>query len=181
MKDHTKYAFAKALNRLFEHQALDKITVTDIVREAGMSRQSFYRHFKDKYDLVNWYFERMADKSFLQIGASETLEEGLTKKFEFILADRVFFTEAFRSKDYNNVENYDYNCILQFYTGVIEKKTGGEMPEKIRFLLEFYCHASITMTVEWALSGMERAPKDMAQLLIDALPPDLEFYLKELK
>lgn len=83
MRD-TRYVFAECIKQLMNHQSLDKITVTDIVEISGKTRQTFYRYFRDKYDLVNWYFEVLADKSFLQIGNSETLREGLTKKFEFI-------------------------------------------------------------------------------------------------
>jgi hypothetical protein len=93
----------------------------------------------------------------------------------------VFFTEAFKSKDYNNVENYDYNCIYNFYTNVIKKKIRGDVPEDIDFLLRMYCHGSITMTVEWAVNGMKRTPSKMAALLIEALPDKLEYYLKDLK
>lgn len=176
----TRYIFAESIKDLMNHQALDKITVKDIVKRSGMTRQTFYRHFKDKYDLVNWYFERLADKSFLQIGASETLYEGLTKKFSFLLHDQVFFTEAFKSKDYNNVENYDYKCIYEFYKGIIEKKLQSPIPQDIDFLLQMYCHGSITMTVEWSVSGMTTSPEVMAKQLIEALPPKLAYYLKDL-
>ena len=148
------------------HQSLDKITVTDIVEMSGKTRQTFYRYFRDKYDLVNWYFEVLADKSFLQIGNSETLREGLIKKFQFIYNDRVFFKEAFKSKDYNNVENYDYNCILTFYQNI---------------LLEMYCHGSITMTVDWATEGYKLKPEELADMLIEALPPKLDELLRDLK
>lgn len=167
--EQTKYNFAKSIKKLMLTQTLDKITVTDIVKLSGMTRQTFYRNFQDKYDLVNWYFEKLADKSFRQIGESSTLREGLIKKFTFILNDKVFFIQAFHSKDYNNVENYDYECILEFYKQLIQKKMG-EVPENILFLLEMYCHGSITITVEWAIHGMKESPEEIADLLIEALP-----------
>lgn len=43
-----------------------------------------------------------------------------------------------------------------------------------------YCHGSITMTVEWAISGMNKTPEEMADLLIQALPPKLEQLLSDL-
>ena len=177
--DQTRYIFAKSLKDLMTKQSLDKITVTDVVKHSGMTRQTFYRYFKDKYDLVNWYFEKLADKSFRQIGNSSTLKEGLVKKFTFILNDRIFFSQAFQSKDYNNVERYDYQCILEFYTHIIEKKIG-TIPKDILFLLEMYCHGSITMTVNWATTGMKESPEIIADLLIDALPPKLEKLLSDL-
>jgi len=177
--DQTKYIFAQSIKDLMSYQSLDKITVTDIVKHSGMTRQTFYRYFKDKYDLVNWYFEKLADKSFRQIGNSSTLREGLIKKFSFILNDKIFFSQAFQSKDYNNVEHYDYQCILEFYQNIIQKKIGC-IPKDIMFLLEMYCHGSITMTVEWAVSGMKESPEVLADLLIDALPPKLERLLSDL-
>ena len=82
--DSTRYLFAQSIKDLMAKQSLDKMTVTDIVKHSGMTRQTFYRYFKDKYDLVNWYFEKLADKSFRQIGNSSTLREGLIKKFTFL-------------------------------------------------------------------------------------------------
>ena len=177
--EQTKYIFAQSIKDLMNKQSLDKITVTDIVSHSGMTRQTFYRYFQDKYDLVNWYFEKLADKSFRQIGNSSTLREGLIKKFSFLLNDQVFFTQAFKSKDYNNVESYDYQCILEFYTQIIQKKIGN-IPTDILFLLEMYCHGSITMTVQWAIGGMKESPEKIADLLIDALPLKLEALLSDL-
>lgn len=175
----TKYIFAESIKELMEKQPLDKITVTDIVKRSGMTRQTFYRNFQDKYDLVNWYFERLADKSFRQIGNSSTLREGLIKKFSFLLNDRTFFMQAFQSKDYNNVEHYDYQCIYEFYSSIIKKKIG-MIPDDVDFLLKMYCHGSITMTVEWAVGGMKESPENMADLLIAALPVKLEKLLSQL-
>ncbi|MEG0593218.1 MAG: TetR/AcrR family transcriptional regulator C-terminal domain-containing protein [Coprobacillus sp.] len=177
--DQTKYIFAESIKDLMHKQPLDKITVTDIVKRSGMTRQTFYRYFQDKYDLVNWYFEKLADKSFRQIGNSSTLREGLIKKFTFLLNDKVFFMQAFQSKDFNNVENYDYQCILEFYQNIIQKKLG-DIPLDIMFLLEMYCHGSITMTVSWATKGMIEKPEVVAELLLDALPPKLEQLLSDL-
>ena len=54
------------------------------------------------------------------------------------------------------------------------------IPDNIMFLLEMYCHGSITMTVQWAVSGMKKTPEEIADLLIAALPPQLEQLLSDL-
>ncbi len=48
------------------------------------------------------------------------------------------------------------------------------------FLLEMYCHGSIAIIVESAISGMTKTPEEMADLLIAALPPKLEQLLSDL-
>ena len=159
MEEKTKYKFAESVKDLMQTRSLDKITVTDIVTHCGLTRQTFYRNFKDKYDLVNWYFERLAQKSFKQMGVSCTLKEGLVKKFIFLHDEKHFFAQAFQSRDYNSLVSYDYESILRFYTDMIEQKTGQPLQADIRFLLEMYCEGSIAMTVRWATTGMELSPE----------------------
>lgn len=54
----TKKAIAGSLKELMRKKSLEKITVSDIVKNCGLNRQTFYYHFKDKYDLVNWIFNK---------------------------------------------------------------------------------------------------------------------------
>ena len=52
----TKNALATALKELMKEKPFEKISISDICDSCGMNRKSFYYHFKDKYDLVNWIF-----------------------------------------------------------------------------------------------------------------------------
>ena len=68
----TKKALVNALKELMEEKAFEKISVKDICEKCTMNRKSFYYHFKDKYDLVNWIF----DTEFLSI-AHKTPDPGI--------------------------------------------------------------------------------------------------------
>lgn len=171
--EKTKYKMADSIKYLMETTPLDKITVKSIVEHCGMTRQTFYRNFQDKYDLVNWYFEKLAQKSFKQMGIQCTLREGLIRKFECIAEDGCFFSAAFQSQDHNSLVEYDYECILKFYTDIIMKKTGKKLEEDIEFLLKMYCRASVTMTIEWATTGRKKSPEKLTDLLIEAMPDRL--------
>lgn len=176
----TKYKLANALKDLVGREPLDKITVKQIVEGCGVSRQTFYRCFLDKYDLVNWYFERLVEQSFKEMGVSLTLREGLLNKFRFIKAEQSFFACAFGSHDANSLMAYDYEYIHRFYSEIITRKTGAPLTEDVAFLLEMYCRASIQMTASWAVSGMKRSPEQMVELLIEAMPQRLELLLRDL-
>ena len=52
-----KYRLAQAIRECMKTTPVDKITIREIVQTCGTTRQTFYRHFTDKYDLINWYFE----------------------------------------------------------------------------------------------------------------------------
>lgn len=175
--DETKYIFAQAIKDLIKVVPLDKIAVTDIVTRSGMTRQTFYRYFKDKYDLVNWYFEKLVLQSFRQMGNGCSLQEALQLKFAFINSEHSFFKEAFKSNDYNNLVNYDFNCIYEFYKGIIEKNLNHNVDDDLDFLLKMYCKGSIDMTVDWVLNDMPISIEKIVSLLIEALPKRLEPFI----
>ena len=52
---------------------VEKITVKEITEECGVTRQTFYRNFKDKYDLINWYFDKILLESFEHMGEGKCL------------------------------------------------------------------------------------------------------------
>ena len=49
-----KYRLADAMKQCMKKSPVDKITVKEIVEECHTTRQTFYRNFQDKYDLINW-------------------------------------------------------------------------------------------------------------------------------
>lgn len=173
MSEKTKYRLAASIKECMKTTPVDKITVKDIVEGCGMARQTFYRNFKDKYDLINWYFDKLVLQSFEQIGMGNTVGESLTQKFEFILNEKAFFTEAFRSDDYNSVKEHDFELILQFYKDLIAQKSSHPLEEELVFLLEMYCRGSVYMTEKWVLGGMKDSPEAISGKLVDAMPPKL--------
>ena len=52
--DTTKQALANALKQLLQKKQITKITINDIAEACGISRMTFYYHFKDIYDLADW-------------------------------------------------------------------------------------------------------------------------------
>ena len=54
MSQTTKRALAQSLKHLMEQKPLEKITVVDISEDCGVNRQTFYYHFQDIYDLIEW-------------------------------------------------------------------------------------------------------------------------------
>lgn len=95
----------------FRHRCHDRDTDRADLR---CDETDFYRNFQDKYDLINWYFDKLLLESFAQMGDGLTVYEGLTRKFEFIQKERVFFAGAFRSDDHNSLREHDYELILDF-------------------------------------------------------------------
>lgn len=179
--EQIKYRLADAMKQCMTKLPLEKITVKEIVEECGTTRQTFYRNFKDKYDLINWYFDKILLESFEHMGEGRTVCERLANKFHYIQDERLFFWVAFKNDAQNSLREHDFHLILQFYTGQIEEKTGRKITESMRFLLEMYCQGSIYMTVQWVLGKIKATPEQMAESLVDAMPAGLAELFRRLE
>ena len=62
MSSSTKESLAAALKQMMAVKPIDKITVKDLVEICGVNRQTFYYHFDDVYDLLEWVFEEDANR-----------------------------------------------------------------------------------------------------------------------
>ena len=69
----TKLALSNALKELLAERPFEKISVSDICQKCSMNRKSFYYHFRDKYDLVNWIF----DTEFMELNRLHSLDKRL--------------------------------------------------------------------------------------------------------
>lgn len=169
-QEKMKYRLAAAMKKCMERMPVEKVTVKEIVEECGTTRQTFYRHFLDKYDLINWYFDKILSESFKHMGTGETVYESLVRKFRFIEHERLFFDAAFRYDDQNSLRDHDYREIHAFYTNMIESRTKEPLGSELNFILEMYCRGSVYMTTRWVSGEIECTPEEMAKRLVEAMP-----------
>ena len=64
MSQTTKRALEASLKKLLLQKPLNKITINDITEDCGVNRMTFYYHFKDIYDLVDWILVRTPPRSW---------------------------------------------------------------------------------------------------------------------
>ena len=168
--EKTKYRLARAMKECMKSTSVENITVKQITENCGLTRQTFYRNFLDKYNLINWYFDKLLAKSFEHMGQGKTVYDALVKKFIYIQEEQTFFAAAFRYDEQNSLRQHDFDLILDFYEKLICEKTGKVPDENLRFLLEMYCHSSIYMTVRWVTGELTCTPEGLAAALVDGMP-----------
>lgn len=170
----TKYRLAKSMKKCMQSSSVESITVKQIAENCGLTRQTFYRNFLDKYDLINWYFDKLLTKSFEHMGQGKNVYDALVKKFTYIQEERTFFSAAFRYDEQNSLRQHDFELILDFYENLICEKTNNFPSKNIHYLLEMYCYSSIYMTVQWVTGEIMCTPAEMALILVDAMPEKLK-------
>lgn len=180
-QDKTKHKLAAAIRECMKTTPLDRITVADIVDECRMSRQTFYRNFRDKYDLINWYFDELLLQYFAKIGKGEAIKASLQQKFTFMLEEKDFYLQAFKHEGQNSLKEHDLKLILWYYRKWIKEKTGRELSEEMDFMLRFFCCGCVYMTANWVMDGMKDSPAQFAERMTASMPERLAGLFEEIR
>ena len=167
MSDLTKRALEQSLKNLLLQKPLSKITISDIADDCGINRMTFYYHFKDIYDLIEWSCEEDARKALEGKKTYDTWQQGLLQIFEAVQENKPFILNVYRSVSREQVENYLYKVTYDLLEGVVEEQAQGMSvrDEDKAFIATVYKYAFVGLMLDWIKNDM----KGDSQLLVDRL------------
>lgn len=160
MSQVTKRALEASLKNLLLKKPLDKITINDITEDCGINRMTFYYHFKDIYDLIEWCCVEDAKKALEGKKTYDTWQQGFLQIFEAVLDNKPFILNVYRSVSREQVEIYLYKLTYDLLIGVVEEKSVGMnvREEDKRFIADFYKYAFVGLMLDWVRHDMKGDP-----------------------
>ena len=162
MASSTKKALADALKKMMALKPIDKITVNDLVETCGVSRQTFYYHFNDVYDLLEWVFEEDANANLPREVVYDNWKHDVTLWFKYLYENSAFALNVYNSNSRLYMLRYIkgrlYTCIRSFSEIVAE---GREIDRAdFEFIVEFYSNIVVGLISQWMDLGMQ-LPKEI--------------------
>ena len=125
MQNATKYALEASLKKFLLKKPVDKITISDLTNDCGISRMSFYYHFKDIYDLVEWACFEDAAQALQGKKTHDTWQEGLMQIFEAVMENKPFILNVYHALSRDQIESYLFHLTYNLIEGVVEEKSTG--------------------------------------------------------
>lgn len=157
----TKRTFAEALKTLMGRKPFAKISVGDIVDACGMTRQSFYYHFKDKYDLMNWIYYTETARIMTNVDTLEHWTDSLKNLCDYMRKNKAFYRNALNTTGQNSFPEYLHRYIRDMSISAVESITNAKYdPDKWDFLVSFFSTAFVAFIVCWSEKGMKEDPAD---------------------
>lgn len=178
----TKKALANSLKELMKTIPLSKISIQEIVDHCGVNRQTFYYHFKDKYELVSWIYYTEAVATVFAYSNYKHWSEGIDMIFQHLENNRLFYVNALNTTGQNDFNEYLFNMTLELLLRVINEVSADMSISEIgkKFIANFYTHAFVGITVDWVKSGMRETHTIMTERIKDIVDgtmiPALERY-----
>ena len=156
-KDFSRKCLADALITLLEENKYEDITIQDIVDKAGFSRMAYYRNFKDKNEIIDYYLDNFfnnfineADLSYNRMGA-ELFFETLFK----------FFSEKQMVRLCNLF--LERGLIGAIANQFIKRTQGGFIPNQSHYFYDFLAGGFFAVYLAWINDGLKESPEEMAK------------------
>ncbi|SDX98997.1 probable dihydroxyacetone kinase regulator [Evansella caseinilytica] len=170
MSFYTKQALAGALKDMLSTKSLDRITVIELVETCKLSRQTFYYHFQDIYDLLGWIYKTEALAAINNSRSYETWKQGLMTILEYMEANRALCINTYRSLGKEHLEMFLNQVLNELLGDVIDEivDTHNISEEDKRFIIRFYSHAFAGSLLDWIRDGL-KMPSNMMVDYIERL------------
>ena len=173
-----KKLLSDTLIEMSKRKPLAKITVQDLCKELGCSRQSFYNHFIDKDDLIIWTYQERAIDAFANFdggifNAVKTTQLKLTQNFGF-------FSQAIRITGVNSLREFIYeDCVKLYETYIIETHGPSVMTGELKFAIRFYAHGVVGMLIQQLTGALVIDPEEKTLYAISCMPAVLRQWLSD--
>ena len=171
--DLTKKALANSLKTLVSKGNFDRITVSDITQRCGINRQTFYFHFNDKYQLLDWIYTQ---ELFIPLVTDLNFDNWiyrLEELFKYMKGSKQFYINTIKCSN-NLFSEYLYRALTEVIDkAILDLEEQGVIQNTAKkqkeVMAKFFAHGLTGVVVDWAVSGMKENDKELSIIIKDIL------------
>ncbi len=160
MSNFTKKAIVATFMDLLNEKPLNKISVTELVKRCGITRNTFYYHFKDIYDLLELAMEEsnsFTEKNNLGVPHDKRLLAFISYMIENKRAVYHIYNSMNRAHFIKYFTTLSEDFVRQY---VLEQAEGIPVSEDDVYLTTtFLKHAFVGLFMDWLNDGMQTPPQ----------------------
>ena len=169
-KQDTCLSVVEALDVLMRTTSIDRVKVTELCHDAGISRATFYENFQDVYAVATWMWDHLMQTSLYQAGVTLSCYDAHLRKFEVLQQHRDFFVNAMRIVGYPSICQHGGRRMADHMEHIFTTKIGRDFTPDEALQLEFFVTGAKHMTRHWVERGMVEPPQQMARLFTSFVP-----------
>ena len=157
----TKKAIASGLKELTKKKNFDKITIQDITDICGLNRQTFYYHFQDKYELVDWIYYNETISIIIDDLTYENWDKKVLEMLTKMKSEDYFYKDTLKSSTENGFKEYLFQIASELFLNIVGRISVNENfgDEEKKFISEFYAFGIVGVIVSWSQLGMKESPE----------------------
>lgn len=139
---NTKKLLAASLRKQMEKKPFSKITVSEIVKDCGVNRKTFYYHFEDIYALLKWMLEQDAVQVLHGFSLLQDYRDAILFVLDYVEKNQTIINCIYNSVGLDDLRRFFYDDFFDVMDKLIrevEHDAGLTLPKDFRkFLCQFY-------------------------------------------
>ena len=151
MKEDMKSVIADTFSEMLEKEDIDKITVTRLIAQCHISRQTFYYHFKDNMDAHEWTFRRATQELVEQSLNAEDRLKALTAYITFVRQNRTKLKKLIYSRRWVQIEGMLVEAVTVYLAELARNRVPGVEPsvDDLEVMLTFYACGMVGVLLQY--------------------------------
>lgn len=178
-RTNTKDLLAQSLEQLAAAKSINKIRISDITDNCGLSNPMFYYYFKDSDDIINYIFRSEFEKRLENEPEHMDYEWMITQISEIIREKYEFYLNVLQNtRGINSLYTTSASYLLDYIRSRIRRDfSEGEIPANLDLMLEFHICGIRTKYCDMIIAGLPEDSAETISVFLDTLPSDLKPYL----
>lgn len=171
-KERTRQAILQAMVTCLASQGFNDITTTHLAQTAGISRSSFYTHYKDKYELIDSYQQGLFHKLEMIFDRYDgDRQTSFTEIFELLYQEELL-SALLTQNGTQEIQQYLIHKVQLLIATDLVNRWGKEelTPLEREYGSIYFSHAFFGILQTWIKKGKQESPQDMTAFLIKMLP-----------
>ncbi|EGF17012.1 TetR/AcrR family transcriptional regulator C-terminal domain-containing protein [Streptococcus sanguinis] len=167
----TKAIIERAMVSLLHQQSFDHITTVQLAQAAGISRSSFYTHYKDKYDMI----ERYQQNLFHQLGYifdnnQEDIQTAITEVFQFLQLEPLL-AALLTENGTKEIQNFLRHKLQMMLADSLQDRFSNRIYNHFEkeYSRVFLANAFFGVCQMWVSRGKKESPEQIAEFLLKML------------
>ena len=164
-----KYVIAEGTKELLQTIPFAELSVGSITKQCHISRNTFYYHFQDKYDVISWIFHTEIALVMGDTLDPENWSDKLLLLCRYMQKNKKFYINVLKFQGQNSFTE----CLLDFYETLVRKmilnieadKVLSLSQEQIGLISRFYAYGLTGSFMDWAKDGMEEDPEPTIRMM----------------
>lgn len=170
-----KDRLADSLRKLVRVKPLKQVTVTEIVVGAGLSRQTFYQLFQDKYEVTLYIWAKEVERFKQAAMPNESLQALWLRFVTAMKDDRAFYKNLLENMDEQN--SFFYTWLGVCMENPVVRSSVLEQSKELAFAMRVFAYGSNMCIRDWILDGCKESPELLVRRMILSIPGILMPYI----
>lgn len=169
---NTKKAIQEAMVALLKIESFDDITTIKIAKEAGISRSSFYTHYKDKFELIDSCQQTLFNQvEYIFEKHEGNKEQAFLEIFEFLKRERLL-SALISANGTREFQAFIVNKVRIFINTDFQNRFGREEFSTVEkeYSSIYFSFAFFGLCQSWIANGKKESPRQMTNLILKLLP-----------